>query len=132
MWSLGNINGMDVLPASVTVKETNVLTVEEKFQSGTGSNIFLNDFGVDETIIKRVLKKVAERVKLNAYARVDFFYHLESQHVLMIEINTLPALSPSTVLFQQALNHKNPLSPKQLLLHIIDLSTRKEHPCDVL
>jgi hypothetical protein len=41
--------------------------------------------------------------------------------VTVIEANTLPGLSPSTVLYQQALEEREPLDPRALLERIVDL-----------
>jgi hypothetical protein len=39
--------------------------------------------------------------------------------IYLIEANSLPALTPSTVLFQQALVHDKPMMPRELLEYII-------------
>jgi len=112
-----------VLPPSITVAEGEVLSVEEKFQGGTGVNITPPP---KEIMRPSVLKKVMERVGkftekfgIQGYARVDIFMHIDTGSVIVIECNTLPALTPSTVLYSQALALATPMYPKELLEGII-------------
>lgn len=104
---------------SITVVEGEVLTVEEKFQGGTGINIT----PPPDTIMKpRILDKVkhaietlARAVGIRGYARIDAFANVQSGNLLIIEINTLPGLTPSTVLYHQGLTENPPLYPRELL-----------------
>jgi hypothetical protein len=93
---------------------------------------------------RQLASQVAETLGIEGYARVDAFMHCESGDVILIEANTLPALTPSTVLYHQALAEPQPLFPRQFLERIIDLGiakhsraeatvaanpTRQEDPC---
>lgn len=91
---------------SITVAENSVLSLEEKFQGGTGVNItpppeeiITKEF---REKIKEYMELVAEAAKVRDYCRIDIFANSKTCEVIVIEINTLPGLSPSTVLFQQA------------------------------
>lgn len=92
---------------SITVKNDGILSVEEKFQGGTGCNLtpppttLISKKQLKD--IKSTLCLIAKHLNIRHYARVDFFYHTKTQKLRVIEVNTLPALTPSTVLFQQAL-----------------------------
>jgi len=108
---------------SITVAEGEVLSVEEKFQGGTGVNITPPP---ENIITKKVLKKiqaralaVATRLNIRGYARIDAFMHTGLGELIIIEVNTLPALTPATVFFQQALAEKSPIFPVALLEKII-------------
>jgi len=112
------------LSPSLTVAEGEVLTVEEKFQGGTGVNMTPPpEEYVSEAVVKRVKKhaeRVAKRVGIEGYCRVDMFMHIRTGDIVVIEVNTTPALTPSTVLYHQALSEKRPLYPTQLMELLIE------------
>ena len=111
------------LPPSITIAEMTVLSVEEKFQGGTGVNITPPPNEIvssrNLTKIKILVERVAQCVGVKGYARIDIFAHVKTGNVIVIEINTLPGLTPSTVLYHQALALNPPLYPLQLLEKII-------------
>ncbi len=112
------------LSPSLTVAEGEVLTVEEKFQGGTGINLTpppprLAGPKVLEKV-KLSVARVAEKLGLEGYARMDLFMNVRTGDILVIEVNTTPALTPSTVLFHQALAEKKPLYPFDFLEKIIE------------
>jgi len=118
--SVGTYHAMN---PSLTVSENHVLNVEEKFQGGTGVNItppppFLisNIFLIQ---IKEKIEKVAEALGIKNYARVDCFVNRETGELIIIEVNSLPALTPSTVFYHQGLAETPPLSPCMLLENLI-------------
>lgn len=93
------------MPPSITVAQGAVLSVEEKFQGGTGVNItpppFLSEEGLKK--LMHSVEKAAKTLGIQQYARLDVFFHLNSYITHIIEANTLPALTPSTVIYHQAL-----------------------------
>lgn len=107
------------LNPSITVVEGEVLTVEEKFQGGTGINIT----PPPQTIVKpkilnrvkSLIEELAKKTRLQGYSRIDAFLNIKSGDLLIIEINTLPGLTPSTVFYHQALAEKPSIFPRQLL-----------------
>lgn len=110
---------LHALNPSITVAEGEVLTVEEKFQGGTGVNITPPPAEVIKPKalgkIKAHIEAVAERIGIRGYARIDAFAHVDTGDLLIIEINTLPGLTPSTVLYHQALAENPPIFPRELL-----------------
>jgi len=111
-----------VLSPSLTVAEGEVLSVEEKFQGGTGVNITPPP-KIKPAILKKIkqsIKKVVKKLGLSGYSRLDAFCHYQSGKIIIIEVNTLPALTPSTVIFQQALSEKTPLYPREFLEGLIE------------
>lgn len=109
---------------SITVSEGNVLTVEEKFQGGTGVNITPPPSWI---IRPKILEKVKQRIEqtantigLGGYSRIDAFVNIRNGNLLIIEVNTLPALTPSTVFFHQGLAENPPLFPRELLELLIE------------
>ena len=51
--------------------------------------------------------------------RIDAFAHTKTGEILVIEVNTLPGLTPSTVLYHQALAEDPPMYPRELLETLI-------------
>ncbi|MDR1970166.1 MAG: hypothetical protein LBQ11_02355 [Candidatus Nomurabacteria bacterium] len=91
---------------SIAVAKAGVLSPEEKFQGGTGVNITPPpEEVISSSLTKQIMdfmEKVAEKVGIKGYCRIDIFANNKTDEVIVIEINNLPCLSPSTVLFQQA------------------------------
>lgn len=117
------------LNPSITIASGNVLSLEEKFQGGTGINIT----PPPETILAEDdLKKLKQSVEIISaalgiknYARIDLFYNIETKKIIVIEANTLPALTPSTVIYHQALAEETPLPPTAFLEKLIATSPNK-------
>ena len=120
---LGERGRLRVFNPSITVAEGAILTVEEKFQGGTGINLtplpesLVNVVCVKK--IKKIIKCFIEKVGLEDYGRIDAFISSKTGDVKIIEINSLPALTPSTVLYHQALAEDPPIYPTELLERII-------------
>lgn len=115
------------LPPSITVAESHVLSVEEKFQGGTGINITpppTSLFSEEaKSSMQQNLCRAAKQLGINNYARLDVFVEFATGKIRLIEANTLPALTPSTVLYHQALSVVPPMSPRTLLSTIIEQKT---------
>jgi alanine racemase len=108
---------------SVTVAESGILSVEEKFQGGIGVNLTPPPENIMPLVLsKRVqyfAERVAEKCGVEDYCRIDMFANNKTGAVIVIEINTLPGLSPSTVLFQQSARECPSLAPLALLEYIM-------------
>lgn len=120
---LENLDKYTALNPSLTVTESHVLSLEEKFQGGTGINITPPP---DSILSPSALHKVqasaclvAKALKIQGYARLDLFVECASGTIRVIEANTLPALTPSTVLYHQALSMPVPIPPKALIEQFI-------------
>ncbi len=107
------------LSPSITIAEDKILSVEEKFQGGTGVNITPPPKHIISTRnlnkVKGLVEVVAKKVGLRGYARIDIFVHVKTGNIIVIEINTLPGLTPSTVIYHQALAQDIPIYPKEFL-----------------
>jgi len=116
---LGKGKNLKSLNPSFSVAEGNILSLEEKFQGGTGINItpppqsFVKKQAIDLT--KKRIERVARILNLSGYARIDAFMHIKTGEIIVIEVNTMPALTPSTVIYHQALAEKEPMYPKEFL-----------------
>lgn len=114
------------LNPSMTVASHAVLSLEEKFQGGTGVNLTPPPEVVIPTekigSIKQRCEEIARVLGIQNYCRIDVFYHAKRDQLIVIEANSLPALTPSTVIYHQALAEREPLAPRAFLEKIIDTS----------
>lgn len=108
---------------SITVVEGAILSLEEKFQGGTGINLTPPPIKILSVSaaqkIKRLVEKAAKALEIQNYARLDIFFNRETEKMILIEANTLPALTPSTVIYHQGLAEEISLTPLALLNKII-------------
>ncbi|MCS6900289.1 MAG: hypothetical protein RMJ98_11535 [Myxococcales bacterium] len=133
---LGPRGALRALTPSLTVAEGVVLSLEEKFQGGTGVNITPPP---PELVSPEVLALARRRIEIAArtlgiegYARLDAFLHRATGEVLLIEANTLPGLSPSTVIFHQALAESPPIFPRAFLEILLDLGAHRRESSRLL
>ena len=111
---------------SITIAEGEVLSVEEKFQGGTGVNLtpppkeIVKQKAVDNA--RKLAEKLANKIGIKGYARIDAFMNVSTGDLCVIEVNTLPALTPSTVLYQQALEENPQIFPRELIEKLIENS----------
>ncbi|TET05922.1 ATP-grasp domain-containing protein [Candidatus Dependentiae bacterium] len=97
------------LPPSQAIAQAEILSIKEKFLPGAGENQTPAPLSKDTiTYIQQVMEQTYTIIGCKGYARIDCFYQSAQQsptkkeRVIIIEINTLPALTPSTCLFHQA------------------------------
>lgn len=116
------------LSPSITVAEENVLSLEEKFQGGTGVNLTPppEEIITSEQIIliKDKIEKAAKALDIQGYARIDIFFNTKTNETVVIEANTLPGLTPSTVIFHQALAEVPSLTPQEFLSKLIKIGIK--------
>lgn len=111
------------LSPSITISEGAVLSLEEKFQGGTGINLtpppedILPPSATHK--IKRLIEKAAGTLGIQNYARLDIFFNRFTEKMILIEANTLPGLTPSTVIYHQGLAEVPALHPLALLEKMI-------------
>ena len=116
--------------------QKDILSLSEKFLAGEGQNItpakFSQNPELNQRITKHVqdtMKQVAQTLHLYGYARIDAFVRgpadYDTPEVVIIEINTLPGLTPATCLFHQAAHHG--YTPLAFLSKILDYAQEKAH-----
>ncbi len=105
---IGNNNPI-ALPASQAIALKGVLSIEEKFLPGAGENQTPAPLSRDATnLVKKTMQEVYKAVGCKGYARIDCFYQpadispTKKERVVIIEINTLPGMTPATCIFHQA------------------------------
>jgi len=127
----GNIQ-YEIFEASEAVATGDVLTLEEKFLAGEGLNItparYSNDPVKRQTIsneVKKVFLKVAQILNIEGYCRIDAFVRIypDKTEVIIIEINSLPGMTPATCIFHQAAlqNYK----PIEFIDRILDFGMQR-------
>ena len=114
---------------SITIAKNKILSIEEKFQGGTGVNITPPPSDIiDKNLIKLIktnIEKTAKALDLKNYARIDIFVNVIEKKVIIIEANSLPALTPSTVIFHQALEEQPKMTPREFIESIIESTNIK-------
>lgn len=105
---LGNDKPM-VLPPSQCISNAAILTMEEKFLPGAGENQTPALISREaKQLVADAIEKTYFVTQCQGYARIDCFYQnadqssIKKDRVIILEVNTLPALTPATCLFHQA------------------------------
>lgn len=109
----------EMFEPSETLASEDILSLEEKFLAGHGQNITparydKNPIRRNEIAaqVKADLKRVAEILKVEGYARIDAFVKIMENgevETYVIEVNSLPGMTPATAIFHQcALNGYTP------------------------
>jgi D-alanine--D-alanine ligase len=105
---LGNEDPL-VLPPSHSVATQGILSVEEKFLPGAGENQTPAPLPPDAIIfVQQKIRDVYQAIGCRGYARIDCFYQSAQEsatgkeRLVILEINSLPALTPATCFFHQA------------------------------
>lgn len=102
----------EIFEPSEALATGEVLSLEEKFLAGEGQNITPARLGNTEaeykTIanqIKQSLEKAAKLLDIKGYARIDAFVRIYENlkvETVIIEVNSLPGMTPATCIFHQA------------------------------
>ncbi|CAL5060905.1 unnamed protein product [Urochloa decumbens] len=124
---VGKHGEMQSLNPSITVKERgDILSLEEKFQGGTGINLTPPPATImsEEALqrCKRSIEVMANSLGLEGFSRIDAFVNVRNGEVLLIEVNTVPGMTPSTVLIHQALAEEPPVYPHKFFRTLLDLA----------
>ena len=97
------------LPPSQAVCAAEILSIEEKFLPGAGENQTPAPLPADTLqLVQRTMENVFKAVGAKGYARIDCFYQdaahskTKKERVIILEINTLPGMTPATCIFHQA------------------------------
>lgn len=105
---LGNDNPK-AFPPSEPILTQDILSIEEKFLPGAGGNQTPAQLPLEAlSLVQQVVREVYKTIGCSGYARIDCFYQDASTstdgkpRVVILEINTLPGLTPATCIFHQA------------------------------
>lgn len=102
----------EIFEPSETLAGSGILSLEEKFLAGEGQNITPARFSQEPELNRRLSQKVREKIEyvaklldIDGYARIDAFvkiYENNKIEVSIIEVNSLPGMTPATCIFHQA------------------------------
>ena len=102
----------EMFEPSETLSTSAILSLEEKFLAGEGQNItparFHSDPELNQQISNQVkddLQRAARILHVEGYARIDAFVRIDDNQTvetLIIEVNSLPGMTPATCIFHQA------------------------------
>jgi D-alanine-D-alanine ligase len=108
----GGEHTYEVFEPSESIAGAGILSLEEKFLAGQGTNITPARFAADPleqgrilAIVQDKLRKAAEVAGVEGYCRIDAFVGIPKEgdiRVVIIEINSLPGMTPATCIFHQA------------------------------
>lgn len=109
----------EVFEPSEALAGDEVLSLEEKFLAGQGQNITPARFAANSAaynriaaIVKADLERAARILQVSGYCRIDAFVRIFDDgrvETIIIEVNSLPGMTPATVIFHQAaINHYKP------------------------
>jgi len=109
----------EIFEPSEALASGEVLSLEEKFLAGEGQNITPARYTTDERYytkvaeqVKNTLKRTAEILDIQGYARIDAFVRIFDDltaETIIIEVNSLPGMTPATCIFHQtAINGYKP------------------------
>ncbi len=103
----------EIFEPSETLASGEVLSLEEKFLAGEGQNITparlvpvgsgLNHEQISKQV-RSTLKQAAKILQVTGYARIDAFVRIYADgrvETLIIEVNSLPGMTPATCIFHQ-------------------------------
>ncbi|HEY5109614.1 MAG TPA: hypothetical protein VII96_08400 [Acidimicrobiales bacterium] len=113
--------GLVAAVPSVTVA-ADELTLQQKFQSGVGTNLALDLFVPDEVAegVRLRVEQVARAFGIEGYARLDVFWDQQEDIVYLLEVNSLCGLTEATVFYSQWLADRDSAPPWAVLGRIVD------------
>lgn len=97
------------LPPSQAVCASEILSIEEKFLPGAGENQTPAPLPAETLLmVQKTIERAYQTLGCKGYARIDCFYQTDQQspsnteRVVILEVNTLPGMTPATCIFHQA------------------------------
>jgi len=97
------------LPPSMALATGGVLSIEEKFLPGAGENQTPAPLPPEVTLlVQKAMEEAYRALGCKGYVRIDCFYQpaelspTGAERVIILEVNTLPGMTPATCIFHQA------------------------------
>jgi D-alanine-D-alanine ligase len=126
-----------VFEPSEALASGEVLSLEEKFLAGEGQNITPARFSKNpaeqqriSASVRKTLEQTARILNVEGYCRIDAFVRIFADgriETIIIEINSLPGMTPATCIFHQAAIDQ--LRPLEFMDAILEYGrTRKAIP----
>ncbi len=102
----------EIFEPSEALAEGEILSLAEKFLAGEGQNITPARFSQNKDlnthvseVVRQEFEKVAKCLNVQGYCRIDAFVRIFEDRrveVVIIEINSLPGMTPATCIYHQA------------------------------
>lgn len=101
-FSMGVLDGR-TLPAIEIIPKSGFYDYKNKYQGGATEEICPADLTDDDSArMSRAALRVFEILRLRGYSRIDFIIESESGECYCLEANTLPGMTPTSLLPQEA------------------------------
>ncbi len=133
---LGNQDARALTPSQTVVKG-DLLSLEEKFLPGAGENQTPALLSPENLLfVQEKITAVYKAVGCRGYARIDCFFQdaaispSGAPRVVIIEINTLPGLTPATCIFHQAAEQG--MRPMEFIDAIIELGLQEHAASQII
>jgi D-alanine-D-alanine ligase len=95
--------GVEVMPLTEVIPKSEFFNYEDKYSADGAEEITPADLPLDKIeACQEIVKKVFSILRLKKVARIDFI--LKKDQFYLIEVNTIPGMSPRSILPQQALH----------------------------
>jgi len=133
---LGNDDPLALTPSQSVVKG-DLLSLEEKFLPGAGENqtpALLDSESIH--FVREQIRAMFLALGCRGYARIDCFFQSEQQspigqrRVVLIEVNTLPALTPATCIFHQAAEEG--MRPMEFIDAVVQLGLQEHEKGEII
>lgn len=122
-FSIGVIEGK-ALPIIEIVPKAGFYDYKNKYQPGSTVDICPAEISVEKTNeMKEAAENVYKALRLKTYARIDFLMRESDSRIYCLEANTLPGMTPVSLLPQEAAAEG--VSFSELCMNIIDISMKK-------
>ena len=122
-FSVGIIGG-EALPVIEIIPKDGFYNYKSKYQSGYAMEVCPAHLSIEKTDeIQKLAQRVYHALKLKVYARIDFIISNKTGEIYCLEANTLPGMTPTSLIPQEALAIG--LSFSSLCEKIIELSLKK-------
>lgn len=101
-FSVGVLDG-EALPPIEIIPKSGFYDYKNKYQAGATEEICPAELTEEETAAVQALAvRVAKVLRLGTYCRIDFILHPEEKTFYCLEANTLPGMTPNSLLPQEA------------------------------
>lgn len=95
--------GVQVMPLTEVIPQAEFFNYEQKYSENGAKEITPADLPQEHAkVCQQIVLKVFNLLRLKKVARIDFI--LKNEQFYLIEVNTLPGMSPKSILPQQALH----------------------------
>lgn len=101
-FSVGILDGKALPPIEI-IPKTGFYDYKNKYQSGATEEICPAPLTAEETArVQELAERTARVLRLGTYCRIDFILHEALQDFYCLEANTLPGMTPNSLLPQEA------------------------------